>query len=185
MTYTFSSYKVLKNGDTAPDFSLPGTDGKNHSFMDYKDAKAVLIIFMCNHCPYVKPKIGKLIDLDHKFREQGLRIIGINANDAENYPEDSFEKMVEFVNEKGINFEYLFDESQEVPKKYGAVCTPDPFLFDKDMKLVYHGRIDDAHGKPNSDAKTNELEQAINQLLSGEKVSVETLPSAGCNIKWK
>ena len=185
MTYTFSSYKKMQTGDNAPDFNLPGTDGKEHSLKDYKDAKAVLIVFMCNHCPYVVPKIPKLVELDRKYREKGLRIVGINANDAENYPEDSPEQMKTFVKEEGIEFDYLFDESQEVPKEYGAECTPDPFLLDAELKLAYHGRIDDAHGKPHTEAKTNELEQAIEQLLKGEKISVENLPSGGCNIKWK
>jgi len=185
MVLTYSSYQVLKRGDKAPDFLLQGIDGNKHSLKDFSGAKAVLIVFMCNHCPYVKPKVSKLVQLQKDCGKKGLRVVGINANDPEQYPEDSFEAMKEFALESGINFVYLFDERQEVAKKYGATCTPDPFLFDSKQKLAYHGRIDDAHKQDHSAAKTNELEEAIKQVLAGEEVRVQTLPSLGCNIKWK
>ncbi len=186
MVLTASSYKVLQGGSKAPDFGkLKGIDGKLHSLQEFKGKKALLIVFMCNHCPYVQPKIAKLIELQSLYGKKGLQLVGINCNNIEEYVDDSFEKMKEFVKEKGINFVYLIDESQESAKKFGATCTPDPFLFNEKMELVYHGRIDEAHGKPHETAKTNELEQAIQELLEKGKVSVAPLPSMGCNIKWK
>jgi len=177
MTLTYSSYKKLGKGDSAPEFDLPGIDEKNHSL---EKGKPVLIIFMCNHCPYVIPKFDYFIELQDKY--PGLLVIGINSND---YPEDSFEKMKEYAEKYSFNFLYVFDENQETAKAYGAECTPDPFLFDGDLKLVYHGRFDDAHAKIHEDGKTSEMENAIKQLLAGEEITVETLPSCGCNIKWK
>ncbi len=185
MALTYSSYKALHAGGNSPDFSLPGIDGKTHSLRDFRKAKALLIVFMCNHCPFVQPKVGKLVQLREKYAKKGLVVVGINANDPLQYPDDSFENMKLFAKEKGINFPYLFDGTQETPKKFGAVCTPDPFLFDAGQKLAYHGRIDDAHKQEHSFAKTNELEEAIQQLLSGKEVKVQVLPSMGCNIKWK
>ena len=185
MVLTYSSYKTLYSGDTAPDFMLHGIDGEKYSLADFKGAKALLVVFMCNHCPYVQPKVSKLVELQKIYAPRGLKVVGINANDVSQYPDDSFENMKKFAKERVINFVYLFDELQEVPKKYGAVCTPDPFLFDSEMKLAYHGRIDDAHKLPHGQAKTNELEEAIIQVLAGKEVSVQVLPSMGCNIKWK
>ena len=182
MTLTASSYKVLTKGDAAPDFRLPGTDGKEHSLEEFK-GKALLVIFMCNHCPYVVPKFSYFVELQKKYPD--LQLVAINSNDAANYPEDSMEKMKEYAEREGFNFPYLFDESQEVAKSYGAECTPDPYLFDSGHKLRYHGRFDDAHGQAHSDGKTSEMEDAIKQLLAGEEVTVQSLPSMGCNIKWK
>jgi len=185
MTLTASSYKILKRDSPAPAFSLPGVDGKTYSLADFKGKKVLLLIFMCNHCPYVVPKMDYFVELQRKYKDKGLQIVGINANDADNYPEDSFGKMKEYAERYGFNFPYLFDETQEVARAYGAECTPDPFLFDADMKLRYHGRFDDAHGKPHSEGKTSEMEDSIKQLLEGKEITVETLPSMGCNIKWK
>lgn len=186
MTLTPSSYKKLLRGDSAPQFSgLRGTDGKEYSLSDFSGNKALLIIFMCNHCPYVIPKFGYFVELQERYKEQGLQVVGINCNDAENYPEDSYEKMKEYAEEHKFNFVYLIDESQQSAKDYGAVCTPDPFLFDSEMKLAYHGRFDDAHGKAHDEGTTSEMEDAIKQVLAGEEVTVESLPSIGCNIKWK
>ena len=185
MTLTPSSYKILVKGSQAPDFSLPGIDGKNYSLADFKGKKALLVIFMCNHCPYVVPKMDYFVELQKKYGDKGLQVVGINSNDAANYPEDSFEKMKEYAEGRGLNFPYLFDETQEIAKAYGAECTPDPFLFNGEMKLQYHGRFDDAHGDSHSEGKTSEMEDAIEQVLEGKKVTVETLPSMGCDIKWK
>ena len=178
-----STYTKLQKGNQAPDFSLKGTDGKTYTLDSFKDAKALLIIFMCNHCPYVKPKFKDIIQLQNKFKDKGLVIIGINANDPINYPEDSFEKMQEYYENEGFNFYYLQDETQETAKAYGAVCTPDPFLFDKDKKLVYHGRINDAHG-PDKEPTTKDMEDAITAVLEGTELPEEK-PSLGCSIKWK
>ena len=186
MVLTPSSYKVLGRGSPAPAFSgLKGTDGKGYSLSDFKGKKALLVIFMCNHCPYVYPKFDYFVELQEKFKEQGLQVVGINCNDTENYPADDFEHMKSISGENRFNFIYLIDETQDTARDYGAVCTPDPFLFDSELKLAYHGRFDDAHGKSHDEGTTSEMEDAIKQVLSGEKVAVESLPSFGCNIKWK
>lgn len=185
MTLTYSSYKVLGKNDDAPAFSLKGTDGKTYSASDFKGRKAVLVIFMCNHCPYVVPKFDYFVELQDKYGSEGLQIVAINSNDSDGYPEDSFDKMKEYAHKYKFNFPYLHDGTQEVAKAYGAECTPDPFLFDSKMKLKYHGRFDDAHGKGHYEGSTSEMEDAIKQVLLGEEVTVEKLPSCGCNIKWK
>lgn len=185
MSLTFSSYKKLTTGIIAPSFSLRGIDGKTHKLEQIKGSKATLVIFMCNHCPYVVPKMAYFVELQNKYGKDGLQIIGINSNDQVTYPQDSFEKMKEYAKEKKFNFYYLFDEDQEIARSYGAECTPDPFLFDNELKLRYHGRFDEAHGKPHSEGKTSEMEDAIKSVLSGSEISVQTLPSCGCNIKWK
>jgi peroxiredoxin len=185
MTLTYSSYSTLGKDSQAPDFSLKGTDGKTYSASDFMGKKAVLLIFMCNHCPYVVPKMDYFIELQKKYGTDGLQVVTINSNDADSYPEDSFEKMQEYAEKYGFNFPYLFDESQDVAKAYGATCTPDPFLFDSEMKLKYHGRFDDAHAKVHSEGSTSEMEEAIKQVLLGHEVTVESIPSCGCNIKWK
>ncbi|MBU0590920.1 thioredoxin family protein [Candidatus Micrarchaeota archaeon] len=182
---TPSNDKVLCNGSVAPEFELPGVDGKTYSLAEFKGKKAILIIFMCNHCPYVVPKMPYFVELQEKYGKDGLQIIALNSNDAENYPEDSFEKMKEWADKEKFNFPYLYDETQQVATRYGATCTPDPFLFNKEMKLEYHGRFDDTHGKSHSEAKTSEMEDAIKQLLKGNEVIIQQIPSMGCNIKWK
>ena len=172
----------LKTGDSAPDFSLKGIDDNIHSLADY-DKKVLLVIFMCNHCPYVKAKIEAIKEIHQKFKDQ-ISLIGINSNDSDKYPDDSFGSMKTVANEKNIAFDYLVDESQETAKKYGAVCTPDPFLFDSDRKLVFHGRIDDAM---NPDAISTEkvMINNIEKFLNGEKIDKDFDPSIGCSIKWK
>lgn len=185
MVLLTSRYDKLINGDKAIDFSLLNVDSKSYSLNDFAKAKALLIIFMCNHCPYVKPKMSYFVELQKKYSSKGLQIIGVNSNDPMDYPDDDFEGMKKTSSEKKFNFPYLFDETQETAKEYGAVCTPDPYLFNQKRELVYHGRFDDAHGKPHAEAKTKEMEDAISQLLSTERVTVETLPSMGCSIKWR
>ena len=179
-----SDNKMLKHGITAPDFNLKGIDGKFHSRDGYRGKKALLVIFMCNHCPYVKAKVDIINQLARHYSAKGLAVVGINSNNAEDYPDDSFGNMVKWAEEKEFAFDYLVDETQEVGMKYGAVCTPDPFLFDSDFNLAYHGRIDDGH-YPQLIAKSTELKDAIVQLLSGKAVNVEEHPSIGCSIKWK
>lgn len=182
MVLLASEYKILKKGETAPAFKLPATDGKTHSLKDLQNSKATLIIFMCNHCPYVLPKIKEIKRIAANFRDRGLAVIGINSNESLNYPEDSFEKMKTYFDQWRIIFHYLRDETQEVAKSYGAVCTPDPFLFDASMKLIYHGRITDVHGK---EGGTPELYEVINEFLRTRKISRQEKPSMGCSIKWK
>ena len=173
----------LKTGDKAPEFELLGIDDKKHSLSDYKDYQGVLIIFMCNHCPYVKAKADAFNELYEKFGDK-VAIVGINSNDSTDYPEDSFENMKKTAQEKGFKFDYLVDDSQEVAKKYGAMCTPDPFLFDKDLKLVFHGRIDNAM-KPDDSATEKTMINNIEKLLAGQKIEKDFDPSIGCSIKWK
>ena len=173
----------LKTGDIAPDFELLGIDDKKHSLNDYHGKKGILIIFMCNHCPYVKAKVDAFNELYEKFGNE-IHIIGINSNDSNDYPEDSFDAMKQTAKEKKFGFDYLVDETQEIAKKYGAMCTPDPFLFNNQKKLVFHGRIDNAM-KPDDSATEKTMIKNIERLLSGEKIEKDFEPSIGCSIKWK
>jgi peroxiredoxin len=173
----------LKAGDNAPDFELLGIDDKKHKLSDYKEQQGTLIIFMCNHCPYVKAKFEAFNELYEKYGDK-IAIIGINSNDASDYPEDSFENMKKTADEKGLKFDYLVDETQQVAKKYGAMCTPDPFLFNKEGKLVFHGRIDNAM-KPDATATEKTMINNIGKMLANEKIEKDFDPSIGCSIKWK
>ncbi len=182
MVLLASEYKILKPGETAPAFKLPATDGKTYFLQQLKGSNATLIIFMCNHCPYVLPKIKEIKRIAADFKNRGLAVIGINPNESLNYPEDSFMKMKEYFEQWQIPFFYLRDETQDVAKLYGAVCTPDPFLFDADLKLIYHGRITDVHGK---DGGILELYEVIDEFLKTGKITRVEKPSMGCSIKWK
>ena len=173
----------LKAGDQAPDFDLIGIDDKNHSLNSYKDFDGLLVIFICNHCPYVKAKVDAINEIHEKFKDR-VALVGINSNDPINYPDDSFENMKKIAKEKGIKYDYLVDDSQEIAKKYGAMCTPDPFLFDKERKLVFHGRIDNAMN-PDDTATEKTMISNIEKLLAGEKIEKNFDPSIGCSIKWK
>ncbi|MFH0837890.1 MAG: thioredoxin family protein [Patescibacteria group bacterium] len=174
----------LPMGTPVIDFSLPATDGKTYSPSDFSGKKILVIIFMCNHCPYVQAVIDRLIAIQADYAEKGVQLIGINANDAENYPEDSFEAMREWVGERGINFPYFHDESQEVAKVYQAQCTPDIYVFDQNRKLAYHGRIDDNWQEEDKVTK-KELRTALDALLAGTSIPEPQHPSMGCSIKWK
>ena len=185
MVLLSSNYEILKIGDKAPDFRLKGLERKPYALADFKGKKAVLVVFMCNHCPYVKPKMDELVRLQKVYDQKGLQIIGINPNDPGQHEEDNYENMHKVAKEKNFNFPYLVDGTQLIAKAYGAVCTPDPFLIDGNFKLAYHGRIDDAHGKTPDNAEKHELEEAIKQLLDGKKVTAKQEPSMGCSIKWK
>ncbi|MBH25338.1 MAG: thioredoxin family protein [Myxococcales bacterium] len=172
-------------GSKAPDFSnLPGTDGASYSLGDFADRDVLVVAFICNHCPYVKATAGRLAALQEEFGDQGVQLIGINANDTSRYPADSFPKMKEFVQEYSLNFPYLLDESQEVAQAYGAVCTPDIFVFDRGRALRYRGRIDDNWRNPEA-VTERELAAALTALVRGEEVAEEQKPSIGCSIKWK
>jgi len=174
---------TLKTGDDAPDFSLKGIDDEMHSLDSYAGNKGLLIIFMCNHCPYVKAKIDAIKQIHEKFNES-IALVGINSNDSTEYPDDSFENMKKIANEKGIKFDYLVDEKQDVAKKYGAICTPDPFLFDENRKLIFHGRIDNAMN-PDAIATEKTMISNIQKFLNGDKIEKDFEPSIGCSIKWK
>ncbi len=173
----------LQTGDKAPDFELLGIDDKQHSLSSYKDYKGLLVIFMCNHCPYVKAKIEAVKEIHEKFKDR-IALVGINSNDSTEYPDDSFENMKIIAQEKEIKFDYLVDGDQEIAKKYGAVCTPDPFLFDSERRLVFHGKIDNAM-KPEDTATEKTMISNIQRFLDGEKIEKDFDPSIGCSIKWK
>jgi peroxiredoxin len=176
---------MLPLGTKAPDFSLVNVDGRTVSLSDMSRAPALLVVFMCNHCPFVKHLANELAQFTAEHMEKGLAVVGINSNDVANYPADSPEQMVREVEERGYRFPYLYDETQEVAKAYRAACTPDFFLFDRDRRLVYRGQFDDSRpdsGKPITGA---DLRAAVDAVLSGRKPNAEQLPSIGCNIKWK
>lgn len=175
---------ALPMGTPIIDFNLPATDGKTYSPNDFAAKKVVVVMFICNHCPYIKATIDRMIALQSEFAED-VQFIGINANDAENYPEDSFEAMQAWVKEKGINFVYCFDETQEVARAYQAQCTPDIFVFDQNRALAYHGRIDD-NWQDESKVTKRELAEALNVILAGKTIPEDQQnPSMGCSIKWK
>jgi len=174
----------LPMGSDIIDFKLPATDGKKYNPSDFADKKALVIIFMCNHCPYVQAIIDRLIKLQTHYENEGVQLIGINSNEADNYPEDSFDNMKKWVEEIGINFVYLRDETQEVAKSYQAQCTPDIYVFDQDQKLAYHGRLDDNWQEPGNVEK-RDLREALDAILEGKQVAEEQHPSMGCSIKWK
>ena len=174
---------TLKTGDSAPDFSLKGIDDQIHSLGSYAQSKGLLIIFMCNLCPYVKAKIDAIKQIHEKFNEK-IALVGINSNDSIEYPDDSFESMKKVANEKGMKFDYLVDDKQDIAKRYGAVSTPDPFLFDENRKLIFHGRIDNAMN-PDATATENTMQDNLEKFLAGEKIEKDFDPSIGCSIKWK
>ncbi len=180
------SNDVLEQGDTAPSFTLPGTDGETYSLSDFDEYEGLLLVFTCNHCPYAKAKFDEMNRLTAEYDD--IAVVGINPNDAEEYPDDDFETMQERVAEGTIAWDaYLRDESQEVAAAYGAMCTPDPFLFANDggeFVLAYHGRLDDAQD-PDSEPDTREMNEHIETLLAGEEITDEFQPSRGCSIKWK
>jgi peroxiredoxin len=172
-------------GTQAPDFRLPDTDGKQVSLADFAGAKALLVAFICNHCPFVKHIQASFAQLVRDYQAKGVAVVGINSNDVANHPDDSPARMIEEKKAAGYTFPYLYDESQAVAKAYRAACTPDFFLFDKDRKLVYRGQMDASrpgNGKPNDGA---DLRTALDAVLAGKKPSTDQMPSIGCNIKWK
>ena len=176
---------MLKLGSHAPDFSLPDTEGRTVSLDDFKDAKALLVMFICNHCPYVIHVADGLARLGRDYQYKGVAVVAISANDIQSHPADSPEKMKQEKAARGYVFPYLYDETQAVAKAYTAACTPDFFLFDADRKLVYRGQLDDS--RPNTDIPVSgaDLRQALDAVLSGQPVPGEQRPSIGCNIKWR
>jgi len=169
----------------APDFNLPGTNGKTVSLADFKDKSALVVLFICNHCPYVKHIRAGLAQFARDYQLRGVAIVGINSNDAVNYPEDSPAKMKEEVKSAGYAFPYLYDETQVVAKAYRAACTPDIYLFDKDRKLVYRGQFDDSRPGNGIPVTGKDLRAALDAVLAGKPISPNQKPSMGCNIKWK
>jgi peroxiredoxin len=176
---------MLPLGTSAPHFSLPDTQGKSVSLEDFKDAKALLVVFMCNHCPFVKHVLRDFVKLVKDYQPKGLAVVGINSNDVESFPDDSPELMAKIAKQMSFTFPYLYDENQEVAKKYHAACTPDFFLFDKERKLAYRGQMDDSRPGNNVPITGADLRAAINAVLTATPVAKQQKPSMGCNIKWK
>ena len=177
--------QMLRLGTEAPPFRLPSATGGVVSIEDFKDASALLVMFICNHCPFVKHVRDQLAELAHDYQARGLGVVAINSNDWSSYPDDSPEMMARETREYGYPFSYLYDETQEVAKAYQAACTPDFFLFDGDRRLVYRGQLDDS--RPGNDVPVTgkDLRQALDALLEGKPVSDQQRPSLGCNIKWR
>ena len=173
---------MVSLGSKAPYFSLPDTDGNNLSIENFSK-EILVVIFTCNHCPYAKAVEDRLIKLANNYNSK-VDFVLISSNDAENYPEDSPEKMAELAESKSYPFPYLFDETQEIAKAYSAVCTPDIFLYNNDRELEYRGRLDDNWKEPEKVSR-EELKMAIEFILKGEKIDFTQIPSMGCNIKWK
>lgn len=178
------NFNPIKIGSSLPDFNLPGVDGSFHSNYKYSDKKLLLVIFSCNHCPYVQAYEKRMIDIQNDYGDKGLQIIAINSNDAVNYPEDSFDEMKKRSEKIGFNFPYLYDESQEVARRFGATHTPQLFLFDGERKLAYTGKIDDNWKEPEK-VKVRYLRDALNELIEEKQVSVPETFAIGCTIKWK
>jgi peroxiredoxin len=183
MTMTAST--MLPLGTDAPNFTLPDPEGSVVSLSDFDGARALLVVFMCNHCPFVKHVIDGFAKLVREYQPRGVAVVGINANDVNEFPEDRPEKMARFAREKDLTFPYLFDEKQEVAKRYHAACTPDFFLFDEHRRLVYRGQMDDSRPGNNVPVTGSDLRAALDAVLEGEPVPEEQKPSMGCNIKWK
>jgi peroxiredoxin len=176
---------MLPLGTTAPDFKLPDTNGKTVSLADFKDKPALLVLFICNHCPYVKHIRTGFAQLARDYLPRGVAIVGINSNDVENYPADSPAAMKEEVKAAGYLFPYLYDETQAVAKAYRAACTPDIYLFDKNRKLVYRGQLDDSRPNNGVPVTGRDLRAALDAVLAGKTISPDQKVSMGCNIKWK
>jgi len=176
---------MLPLGTTAPDFELPDTNGKTVSLADYQNKSALLVLFICNHCPYVKHIRAGLAQLARDYLPRGAAIVGINANDVANYPDDSPAKMKEEAKSAGYLFPYLYDETQAVAKAYRAACTPDIYLFDKGRKLVYRGQLDESRPGNGIPVTGKDLRAALDAVLAGKPVSPNQKASMGCNIKWK
>jgi len=173
-------------GFIAPDFRLLNPVlKKEQSLKELKSNKATLIIFMCNHCPYVIHVLDGLVKLANEYLAKDVAVIGINSNDIINYPDDSPEKMIDLVNQNNIEFPYLFDENQSVAKSYYAACTPDFSVFDGKMKCVYRGQMDDSRPGNDNPVTGNDLRLVLDSILSGKKIALSQKPSIGCNIKWK
>jgi len=182
MVKTASTMKKI--GSSAPDFKLFNVDGRIVGLNEF-DHKPLVVIFMCNHCPFVKHVADGLTKLANDYLPKGVAIVCINSNDAAAHPQDSPEQMVHEAEQRGYPFPYLFDEAQEVAKAYGAACTPDFFLYDKGRKLVYRGQLDASRPGNNIPVTGSDLRAALDAVLAGKPLPEKQTPSIGCNIKWK
>lgn len=177
---------MLALGTVAPNFKLKDTNSNNeYSFEDLKGSKGTLVMFICNHCPFVLHVIREIVMIANDYRVQGIGVVAISSNDIEKYPQDAPELMTEFAFENKIDFPYLFDESQEVAKAYDAACTPDFYLFDNQNKLFYRGQLDDSRPGNGIPLSGSDLRSAIDALIYNRSLNEIQKPSIGCNIKWK
>lgn len=177
--------RMVTLGTPAPDFELKATNGRMVRLEDFSDATVLVVIFMCNHCPFVKHLHEGLVEFQEDYLPSGVAIVGINSNDVETHPDDSFDKMVEEVEKVGYRFPYLFDETQEVAHAYHAACTPDFFVYDRERRLAYRGQFDDSRPGNGIPVTGKDLRAAVDALLEGETPPAEQRASIGCNIKWK
>ena len=176
---------MLPLGTPAPDFRLPDTDGRLVSLDDFREAPALLVGFICNHCPYVKHIRHELAGLAEEYRRKGVAVVGINSNDADNYPDDRPEMMVREKAEVGYTFPYLYDETQDVARAFSAACTPDTFVFDGERRLVYRGQLDDSRPGNDLPVTAADVRAAVDAVLAGRPVDPNQRPSIGCGIKWR
>jgi peroxiredoxin len=168
---------------TAPTFDLPGVDGRTHTLEEYAEAPVLVLVQSCNHCPYVLAWEGRINALQREYADRGVRIVAISSNDAEAYPADSFENMVEHAREAGYAFDYLYDESQEIARALGSERTPEVFVYDADRRLVYHGLVDD--NRDEEHVTTHYLRDAIEAALAGEAPPIADTRPVGCTVKWR
>lgn len=175
---------TLELGQQAPDFDLPGVDGKNYALADFADAKTLIVVFSCNHCPFVIGSEDRMNALQADYAPKGVAMVAINSNETDGHPTDSFDHMVARAREKGFAFPYVQDESQEVALAYGALRTPHFYVFDAERRLRYSGRMDDNPRTPGAET-THELADALDALLDGRQPQVPLTNPIGCNVKWK
>jgi peroxiredoxin len=173
---------MLALGSKAPEFDLPGVDGKTHSLLSFSDKPVLVVVFTCNHCPYVKDYEGRMVLIQRDYSPKGVQLVAINSNDEKAYPEDSFAQMVIRAKERGFNFPYLRDQEQTVVESYGAMCTPHVFAFDSERRLRYRGRIDDSRDP--GGVKSPDLRNVLDDLTAGREVKVPDTRPFGCSIKW-
>lgn len=178
------SAQALVRGDTAPDFALPGTDSRTWRYADAAGPNGLVVMFICNHCPYVKAVVDRIVRDTKALREFGVGAVAISSNDAATYPEDSFQNMTAFARRHGFDFAYLYDESQDVARAYGAACTPEFFGFDRDRVLQYHGRLDASRHRPAAAGAKRELVEAMKLVVETGRAPGEQTASIGCSIKW-
>ena len=177
---------MIDLGTKAPDFNLPDVDsGKNLSFLDVKGENGTVVMFICNHCPYVIHVNQELISMANDYKQKGIGFVAISSNEAVDYPQDGPDKMKIHALEVGYNFPYLYDESQDVAKAYDAACTPDLYVFNGEDELFYRGRIDDAKPGSGKEITGRDMRNAMDLMLKGEQAPEKQYPSGGCNIKWK
>jgi peroxiredoxin len=172
----------LALGTPAPSFSLTGVDGAEHALEDYGDASALAVVWSCNHCPYVQAWEDRMIALQRDYSDRGFRLVAVNSNDAARYPADSFDAMQARADERGFNFDYLYDRDQSVARAYGPERTPEVFLFDSDRRLVYHGAIDDSYDE--TGVREHYLRDVLDAVMAGDQLPVTETPPVGCSVKW-